>query len=959
MPLLGSKRRKTEPDTQTAQIDNAECTPERSLAVDTSKIQNGPRSAPLRAKASSPQLLPRTTGDGSQRPGLNKNFSRSWYGSWNNKASPTAEVARESISVSGGLTSESSSIVQRQNSTQYMHSSLRRPRKSLPLTAEATTVNATGSSGEVDKRGIPSSAPVAGKADSAAQSKKSEETLRSDNQPDEIPKNGASDERTQMKELQGAATWFGWWSRPDGYAASDAGKSKDGEDNAPKPPDDLRKQGNSEESPTEPLATPAENSNATIKPKPSFISETAERPPEPTSRAWFGLWSASQNPKVQEQDEPAEGDPKDNITNVPKLDPKQPTVVASSESKDANAAAKQATGAVRARAESDAAPKSSGWAFWSKDKPGEQAADPESPQKRLGEIAVADTPSQSHPEAAQFNEGPDSKAKEKKGRQAKRAMPAKEVKVDQSAAGTADKISKDNKTVKRTLIAEHAFATSAKSASTTSLPLPDMPKSEDKKKEEAKITPATKALKAQQQQPNLIEPSFAATYPKAHVPSYWETLGYYLAYPLGLAPTVATNSRHVNVAPYKPKIKNAIAIGVHGYFPAPLIQKVIGQPTGTSIRFATHAAAAIRSWVEKNQPDIPCQVEQVALEGEGFISDRVATLWKLLLNWLTHLRNADLILVAAHSQGVPVAVMLVAKLIQLGCLNPNAKLAICAMAGVNLGPFADYKSRFFGGSAAELFEFSRPDSRVSREYASAVELVLRHNVRITYIGSLDDQLVSLESSLFSNLTHPYVQRAVFVDGRLHAPDFITHLVSFALKLRNLGISDHGLIRELSLPLAGSIYSGEGHSRIYDDDDVYALALQFGLETTDVDPKSYHRSTDRPSLQDRRRSSEQRRSLGGIPATTGLANSIRRGSMSAANQPGIPPQIAPYETPAGGAAANPYFLPWAMRGIMEEEEVKGRMRGEVDELVREFEEWRPVSKALRDVRYRLEGVKSRL
>lgn len=49
---------------------------------------------------------------------------------------------------------------------------------------------------------------------------------------------------------------------------------------------------------------------------------------------------------------------------------------------------------------------------------------------------------------------------------------------------------------------------------------------------------------------------------------------------------------------------------------------------------------------------------------------------------------------------------------------------------------------------------------------------------------------------------------------------LTHLVGFALKLRNLGISDHGLIRELSSPLAGSLYGGEGHSRIYNDDSVY-------------------------------------------------------------------------------------------------------------------------------------------
>jgi hypothetical protein len=48
-------------------------------------------------------------------------------------------------------------------------------------------------------------------------------------------------------------------------------------------------------------------------------------------------------------------------------------------------------------------------------------------------------------------------------------------------------------------------------------------------------------------------------------------------------------------------------------------------------------------------------------------------------------------------------------------------------------------------------------------------------------------------------------------------------VGLALKLRNLGFPDHGLIRELSSPLAGSIYTGGGHSRIYDDEAVYEYA----------------------------------------------------------------------------------------------------------------------------------------
>jgi len=66
-----------------------------------------------------------------------------------------------------------------------------------------------------------------------------------------------------------------------------------------------------------------------------------------------------------------------------------------------------------------------------------------------------------------------------------------------------------------------------------------------------------------------------------------------------------------------------------------------------------------------------CEIEKVALEGEGLILDRVEALWKLLLNWLPNIKKADLVMFSCHSQGVPVAVMLMAKLIELGCLKSS------------------------------------------------------------------------------------------------------------------------------------------------------------------------------------------------------------------------------------------------------------------------------------------------
>ncbi|OJD19131.1 hypothetical protein AJ78_00917 [Emergomyces pasteurianus Ep9510] len=397
--------------------------------------------------------------------------------------------------------------------------------------------------------------------------------------------------------------------------------------------------------------------------------------------------------------------------------------------------------------------------------------------------------------------------------------------------------------------------------------------------------------------PNQVLPTLRDSFPVQERPGIIQQLGRLLYYFKSPEP------RHVTLTTDPPRVKRALAIGIHGLFPAPLIRTVLGQPTGTSIKFSTMAAKAIYSWTESH--GFSCEIQKIALEGEGRISERVDLLWKLLLDYIEDIKKADFILVACHSQGVPVATMLVAKLIAFGCVS-SARISICAMAGVNLGPFPDYRSRWISGSAGELFDFANPKSKVSQDHLTALETALDFGVKIVYVGSIDDQLVSLESSIFASVSHPHIYRAVFVDGRVHAPSFLSHLVGFAMKLRNLGISDHGLIRELSSPLAGSLYTGEGHSRLYDDETVYRLAVEYTLETLPVpnaklEVNNYNRSPN----------------------------------------------------------ANPYILPFTMRGVLEEEFVRRELSEETTELLKLFDDWKPTSKVLKDVKFRLEGIRSKL
>ena len=60
-----------------------------------------------------------------------------------------------------------------------------------------------------------------------------------------------------------------------------------------------------------------------------------------------------------------------------------------------------------------------------------------------------------------------------------------------------------------------------------------------------------------------------------------------------------------------------------------------------------------------------------------------------------------------------------------------------------------------------------------------------------------------------------------------------------------------------------------------------------------------------------------------------------------------------------SAPNPYILPFAMRGLLEEDYVRRELHDEIQELLRQFDNWKPSSKVVKDVKFRLEGVRSKL
>lgn len=215
-----------------------------------------------------------------------------------------------------------------------------------------------------------------------------------------------------------------------------------------------------------------------------------------------------------------------------------------------------------------------------------------------------------------------------------------------------------------------------------------------------------------------------------------------------------------------------------------------------------------------------------------------------------------------------------------------------------------------------------------------MEHVLNAGVKVLLVASLNDQVVPLYSSLFSSLSHPSLLRTIFIDSQAFetSADFMTNLVVFTTRLRNAGISPHGLDFHLSEALAGSLM-GVGHSTVYDEPQVYYYAARYLLETTGV-----------------------------VQAAS---------SPSHASQD-VPPlfEVEPFDP---RVPTNPYFLPWALRGVLEDPQIRSLFEDDIskvsfhafsvdsslaveNQLRDDFENWHPKTKPLQGVKLALEPLR---
>lgn len=370
-------------------------------------------------------------------------------------------------------------------------------------------------------------------------------------------------------------------------------------------------------------------------------------------------------------------------------------------------------------------------------------------------------------------------------------------------------------------------------------------------------------------------------------------------------------------------------VGLHGWFPNRLLHHVIGDPRLTSDRIVNLTEAAVRAHSDPFPPLIegPASCYKFPLHGDGTIEERVQKHFDELgrvadayadegLSSRQHLSSADTVIFGAHSQGAPVAVMLLAKLLEAGVLSPGRqRITLFCAAGIFHGPFPHLSKNLVvqyveAQAARQLFHLNDPESDVSRELLRCLDRVLQAGVNVSVVASWQDQVVPFYSACLLGIDHPNLWRGVHV--RAPTDDFLTHLVQLGLKIANLrrGPEETPLIlAQISDLLAGSIYRDAMHSAGYKHPSSYAAVLQWMFQG--------------PGIR-------------GIPVS--VVDHIRARPLQ--------------------STSNPYYLPWLMRGWLRDADLVNHplLREEFRLLHEKYEQWKPGSRALKDFKFQLEPIR---
>ncbi|KAK5200511.1 hypothetical protein LTR16_005908, partial [Cryomyces antarcticus] len=325
---MGPQHKKSKTNHEPSTIDASSSSNSKPVDAVDATSSNGRVVAPRNTSQETPvasQSPPKPGGAAFTKDKADKKTTldnKSWYGgSWRSKASPIAQVAKESVSVAKGATSEllaeGSKKARSPIPAHYMSQSLRRSSKSVPLAASETRVNVSSSGSSRAEASLHNKS-----LDGVNSTKEAEPNPPLPPDPTDgtpVPASATTgeskedtsksvEENTNSVPAAGAG-WFGWWSRPDGYhnnsdISTDAKRalaaSAEEAQRTPLPGTPV------EESPTnakDTVGKPDNTAELTKNASSRGLEVPGQREPNATdksietvsTRSWFGLWSNAQN----------------------------------------------------------------------------------------------------------------------------------------------------------------------------------------------------------------------------------------------------------------------------------------------------------------------------------------------------------------------------------------------------------------------------------------------------------------------------------------------------------------------------------------------------------------------------------------------------------------------------------------------------------------------------------------
>ena len=165
----------------------------------------------------------------------------------------------------------------------------------------------------------------------------------------------------------------------------------------------------------------------------------------------------------------------------------------------------------------------------------------------------------------------------------------------------------------------------------------------------------------EEQEPNIVVPSFDILPQKSLWNSFYDMIGSRNSNPQKYVYRTDPKYKLNALTDHNRKPLRVLIVGVHGFFPLKMLRTFIGQPTGTSMKFITEAESVVKKYFKEKS--IPIEISKISLEREGEIFDRVDFFFDVMRRYAREINDSDFIYFVSHSQGCPVTIILLARLI--------------------------------------------------------------------------------------------------------------------------------------------------------------------------------------------------------------------------------------------------------------------------------------------------------